>query len=114
MCLVTVFHAAEATGLHLFFVCVGREEEPCRIRLGHFFQRLWEEDFAMSFTMEDFKRQYVKEHFAELTPEEQEEVLQSLSPEVRLAGLSVEQIRQYLEQLTRGGATTARKPRRKK
>jgi hypothetical protein len=29
---VTVFHAAEATGRHPFFVCVGREEEPCRIR----------------------------------------------------------------------------------
>jgi hypothetical protein len=29
---VTVFHAAEATGLHPFFICVGREEEPCRIR----------------------------------------------------------------------------------
>src|SRR5271168_2780715 len=29
---VTVFHAAEATGLHPFFICVGREETPCRIR----------------------------------------------------------------------------------
>ena len=29
---VTVFHEAEATGLHPFFICVGREEEPCRIR----------------------------------------------------------------------------------
>jgi hypothetical protein len=29
---VTVFHAAEATGLHPFFICVGREDEPCRIR----------------------------------------------------------------------------------
>jgi hypothetical protein len=29
---VTVFHSAEATGLHPFFICVGREEEPCRIR----------------------------------------------------------------------------------
>jgi hypothetical protein len=29
---VTVFHAAEASGLHPFFICVGREEEPCRIR----------------------------------------------------------------------------------
>src|SRR5437773_756009 len=29
---VTVFEAAEATGLHPFFICVGREEEPCRIR----------------------------------------------------------------------------------
>jgi hypothetical protein len=29
---VAVFHAAEATGLHPFFICVGKEEEPCRIR----------------------------------------------------------------------------------
>ena len=29
---VTVFHAAEATGLHPFFICVGREDEPSRIR----------------------------------------------------------------------------------
>src|SRR6516162_5770030 len=29
---VTVFHEAEATGLHPFFICVGKEDEPCRIR----------------------------------------------------------------------------------
>src|SRR5437773_2641921 len=29
---VTVFHAAEATGLHPFFIWVGKEEVPCRIR----------------------------------------------------------------------------------
>src|SRR5207248_7407257 len=28
----TVFHAAEASGRHPFFICVGREDEPCRIR----------------------------------------------------------------------------------
>src|SRR5258708_12757148 len=28
---VTVFHAAEASGRHPFFICVGREEEPSRI-----------------------------------------------------------------------------------
>jgi len=33
---VEVFHAAEATGLNPFFVCVGREEEPCRIRRATF------------------------------------------------------------------------------
>lgn len=33
---VTVLHAAEATGLHPFFICVGREEEPCRIRRATF------------------------------------------------------------------------------
>src|SRR5687768_17215435 len=29
---VTVFHAAEGTGRHPFFICVGKEDEPCRIR----------------------------------------------------------------------------------
>lgn len=29
---VTVFHTAEATGQHPFFICVGKEEKPCRIR----------------------------------------------------------------------------------
>ncbi|HBI41780.1 MAG TPA: hypothetical protein DDY78_02860 [Planctomycetales bacterium] len=29
---VAVFHAAEASGRHPFIICVGREEEPCRIR----------------------------------------------------------------------------------
>src|SRR5205814_5266219 len=27
-----VFHEAEVSGKHPFFICVGREEEPCRIR----------------------------------------------------------------------------------
>jgi hypothetical protein len=33
---VTVLQAAEATGLHPFFICVGREDEPCRIRRAGF------------------------------------------------------------------------------
>jgi hypothetical protein len=33
---VAVFQAAEATGLHPFFICVGKEEEPCRIRRATF------------------------------------------------------------------------------
>jgi hypothetical protein len=94
--------------------------------LGQLFERLREEGFAMSFTMEDFKRQYIMEHFAELTPAEQlkalerlspehrREVLQALPAEERLAGLSGEQARQLLEQLAAGRPTQPRKPRRKK
>jgi Mg/Co/Ni transporter MgtE len=64
----------------------------------------------MAFTMEDFERQYAKEHFPWLTPEEQREALQSLSakkrkellkllpPETLLGVLSEDQIRQYLDQ----------------
>jgi hypothetical protein len=29
---VAVLQAAEATGKHPFFICVGREDEPCRVR----------------------------------------------------------------------------------
>jgi hypothetical protein len=29
---VAVFHAAEASGRHPFLICVGKEEQPCRIR----------------------------------------------------------------------------------
>ena len=68
----------------------------------------------MSFTMEDFQRWYAKEHFAQLTPEEQQEVLQALPPERRLAGLSTEQIREYLDRLTTGKPAGPHKPRRKK
>jgi hypothetical protein len=78
------------------------------------FDKFREEGLAVSYTMEDFRRQYVKEHFAELTPAEQEEVLQSLPPERRLAGLSAEQIRQYLDRLSTGPPVTPRKSRRKK
>jgi hypothetical protein len=97
-------------------------------------EKLGEEGFAVSYTMEDFKRDYVKKHFALLTPQEQrealqamplekqleviealpQEVLDALPPERRLAGLSAEQIRQYLEQLTANRPSAPRNPRRKK
>lgn len=98
----------------------------------------------MSYTMEDFKHDYIKEHFAQLTAEERrealerlsaedlQEVLQSLSPEARLAGLSAEarlaglsaearlaglseeQVRQLLDQLIAGRTAQPRKSRRKR
>ncbi len=80
----------------------------------------------MSYTMEDFKRQYIKEHFAQLSPEEREEVLRALPPQERLAGLppeqrlaglsaeQMEQVRQYLDELMAGRPAAPRKPRRKK
>ena len=94
--------------------------------LGQLFERFQKEGVSMAFTMEDFQRQYAKEHFADLTPEDQQEVLQalppekqqevlnSLPPETRLAGLSAEQIRHYLDQLTANRPAEPRKPRRKK
>jgi hypothetical protein len=106
--------------------------------LGQLFERLQAEGFAVSFTMEDFQRQYAKEHFPQLTPEEQREalerlspddrrkvlqslppqdrraILQSLPPEELLGALSAKQIREYLDQLTAGQPAQARKARRKK
>jgi hypothetical protein len=43
----------------------------------------------MLYTMEDFRRDYVREHLKDLTPEER---TQGLSPEQRVAGLSPEQL----------------------
>jgi hypothetical protein len=84
----------------------------------------------MSFTMEDLKRQVAKENFNKLSPQEQREVLQSLSPEVlrslpptvlqsmpleqRLAGLSDQEIRDYLDRSKPRRSGTPRKTRRKK
>jgi hypothetical protein len=102
-----------------------RSEQTSRL-LGQLFERLRGEGLAVAFTMEDFNRQYIKEHFPRLTPEEQREalerlspehrreVLRSLPPEDRLAGLSAEQVRRYLDDLTTGGPVQPRKSRRKK
>jgi hypothetical protein len=72
------------------------------------------EDVVMPFTLADFDRWFFQEHFAKLTPEEQQEFLKSLPPEKRLAGLSPEQIRDYLEQLTGGRPAKPPGSRRKK
>jgi hypothetical protein len=90
-----------------------RSERTSRV-LEKLFEGLEAEGFPMPFTMEDFNRQYIKEHFLRLTPEEKEEVLRKLPPDERLAGLSEEQIRQYLNRLSTERAAPARKPRRKK
>jgi hypothetical protein len=106
--------------------------------LGQLFERFKGEGLAMSYTMEDFIRDYVNEHFKKLTPEERREALQSLTPEERrevvqsltpeerrevlqalpaeerLAGLPLEQIRHYLDQRTAGRPAKPRKPRRKR
>lgn len=102
-----------------------RSEQTSRV-LEQLFERFQGEGLTMPYTMEDFNRDYTIEYFPQLTPEEQRkalerlfpeqlgEVLQSLPPEERLAGLSPEQIRKYLDQLAAGKPTQPRKPRRKK
>jgi hypothetical protein len=91
-----------------------QRSEITSLLLGQLFEKTRGEDFAMTYTMEDFKRDYIKEHLPLLTREEQEEVIQSLPTKTRLAGLSAEQVRKYLDQLTAGRPATPRKARRKK
>jgi Mg/Co/Ni transporter MgtE len=114
-----------------------RSEQTSRL-MEQLFEKLRGEGFAVAFTMEDFNRQYIKEHFPRLTPEEQREALARLSPEHRrevlrslpaeerrevlrslpaeelLAALSAEQIREHLDRLTAGRPEQPRKARRKK
>jgi hypothetical protein len=68
----------------------------------------------MSYTMEDFKRDLRKKVLQELSPEERQEIVESLPPEERLGGVSPDQIRKYLNQLTAGRPAEPRKARRKK
>jgi hypothetical protein len=56
----------------------------------------------------------MRRKFPKLSPEERQELLQMLPPAERLAGLSEEQIRQYLDALAARHATPRRKPRRKR
>jgi hypothetical protein len=91
-----------------------RRSEDTSLLLRQLFQRAQAEGLLMSYTMEDFRRDYVKEHFPQLTPEEQDEVLKRLPLERRLAGLSPEQILDYLERLNAGGAAPPAGRRRKR
>jgi hypothetical protein len=91
-----------------------QRSEETSLLLRQLFESFREEDLAMSYTMRDFKRDFFTKHFAQLTPEEQEEVLQGLPLEQRLAGLSAEQMRQYLDRLNAERPAKPRKPRRKK
>jgi hypothetical protein len=91
-----------------------RRSEDTSQLLGQLFVRLRGEGLAVAYTMADFRRDYIKEHLAELTRQELADVLRALPPETRLEGLPVEQIRRYLERATAGHTVTSRKPRRKK
>jgi len=76
--------------------------------------------------MGDFRCQFVKDHFPDLTQQEQEDVIKTLPlevrqvvvktlpPEVRLAGLSPEAIQRYLDKLNTTAPASKPKSRRKK
>jgi hypothetical protein len=102
-----------------------RSEDTSQL-LRQLFQRFRGEGLVMPYTMQDFRREYAKEHFYELTPEEQQEALEQLSPErrheilqafppeERLNGLSAEEIRKYLDQINKARKPSRRKSRKKK
>ena len=110
-----------------------RSEQTSRL-LGQLFERLRGEGFAVSFTMEDFKRQYIKEHFPQLTPEER---AGSACSRYRRSNVwracrrrsacgvaaggtlggpvrGADGVRQYLDRSQRQSPAQPRKPRRKK
>jgi hypothetical protein len=70
--------------------------------LGQLFEGYKREGLAMPYTMEDFRRDYVKEHLKDLTPDERleglsaEELVKRLSPDERLRGLSPDEVESYL------------------
>jgi DNA-binding transcriptional MerR regulator len=64
--------------------------------------------------MEDFRREYFQTKLSQLSQEEQVEVLQTLPPATRMAGLTAEQIREYLDKLNARRAPHPAKPRRRK
>jgi hypothetical protein len=94
--------------LHLFSasqdqVCYGAEHyrqrsEETSTLLQRLLNQYRKEGVAMSYTMEDFRRDYVKEHLKDLTPEER---LAGLTPEERLAGLTPE-AKEALRKLLQG------------
>ncbi len=57
------------------------------------------EGITMPYTMDDFRREYVKEHFKELTPDEQQEAIKGLTPEQVLAALTPEQRERLRDEL---------------
>jgi hypothetical protein len=70
--------------------------------LGQLLETLRGEGFTMTYTMEDFRRDYARRNFHRLTPQEQREAVELLSPEQRrelLKSLPPEQQRELVESL---------------
>ena len=99
--------------LHLFSASL----EPLRYGMMHYRQRsadtstiihqllrgYQEEGLAMPYTVEDFRRDYAREHFPHLTAQEQGEALKSLPPEnLRevLQSMSPENLSEALQSLS--------------
>lgn len=91
-----------------------RRSEDASALLTLLYEGLEAEGVAMPFTMEDFRRQFLRESLQRLSPKERAKMLKAIPPEERLAGLTEEQIREYLDRLSGEHHAPPRKPRRKK
>jgi hypothetical protein len=78
------------------------------------FDRFRTEGLAMPFTMEDFRRQFAKENFSKLTPQEKREALEALPADELLQVLSPKQLRELRARLTEDQPAKKRKPGKKK
>ena len=74
------------------------------------FKKYRREGLTMSYTMQDFRREVAREYLQQLTAKERLEVLDQFSPEQRLAGLSVDQIKAYLQRLDKKSRAPKKKP----
>jgi hypothetical protein len=81
------------------------------------FEGFEREEIAVSYTMEDFRRDYAKEHFKDLTPGERRELFMDLTPAERrelLKNLSCEEldeIEKYLKRLKQEATLRKQKKR---
>lgn len=99
--------AAHNAPLHLFSgstqqVAYGaahyrQRSESTSTLLDQLFERYQGEGITMPYTMDDFRRDYILEHFKELTPSQKRKALEGLPLEERLEGLSPQQIEHYLK-----------------
>lgn len=70
------------------------------------FEGLERENIAVPYTMEDFRRDYAKEHVEKLTPREWREVIKNLSPD------KLHEIEKYLKR--RKDESPSRKPKKRR
>lgn len=68
----------------------------------------------MSFTKEDFEREYFKFMWPKLSPEEQKEALEDTPLATRLAGVTEEEVQKYFRKRAEDTPNSKGKPKRKK
>ena len=96
MALDSSIHAGMTGLCAIMRIADQRRSQDISTIISQLFERYREEGIIMSYTFEDFRRDYTREHLHLLSPDE---VLSHYKPEQRLTGLTKAQIRAYLERL---------------